>query len=520
VRLPRWSSKWTPVLHPFLWAAFPILFLYAHNRQEGVVLGDLWGPLELTLGVVALLLLAGWAIFRSPQRVGLAIAAWALLFFTFGHVVGFVEGHQWLGIGADLYLLAAWAALAVGGVLLAVKLPGMPQVTQALNLVAAGLVLINVLPIAFGGANPEAPATAATIATRPLPAARRGNLPDIYYIVPDRFGRWETLQRTFGVDVRPLVEFLRQKGFYVADHSHANYENTHQSMASSLNMEYLQNLSSESSAFALLKGFQVARYLKSFGYRYVHVGSWWGPTSKDPFADVNISYGPWSEFQSTLYDTTILPTLAGRLGFGNETLDPRRRKYSNLMAEFRTAERTRFISGPKFVFMHILFPHYQGPGTPEYVVGPGGEYVTRQQELAKSYHQRYADQARFAVRKYEELISALLSGSGRQAVIVFQTDEGPYPTAQTDGKPSSYDWRDFSLPQLGDKFRIMNALYLPGVDHARLYPTMTPVNTFRLIFDLYFDAALPFLPDRSYVRLLKPFRFVDITQKVQDEGRR
>jgi hypothetical protein len=33
---------------------------------------------------------------------------------------------------------------------------------------------------------------------------------------------------------------------------------------------------------------------------------------------------------------------------------------------------------------------------------------------------------------------------------------------------------------------ILNAFYLPDGDTSRLDPTMTPVNTFRLIFDDFF----------------------------------
>jgi hypothetical protein len=41
-------------------------------------------------------------------------------------------------------------------------------------------------------------------------------------------------------------------------------------------------------------------------------------------------------------------------------------------------------------------------------------------------------------------------------------------------------------------------MYLPGVDQAKLSASMTPVNTFRLIFNEYFGAHLPLLEDHSY----------------------
>jgi hypothetical protein len=71
---------------------------------------------------------------------------------------------------------------------------------------------------------------------------------------------------------------------------------------------------------------------------------------------------------------------------------------------------------------------------------------------------------------------------------------------------------------LDEKFRILNSYYLPGIDDHGLYQTISPANSFRLIFNKYFDAGLPMLPDRSYVfhNELKPYAFIDVTQRVRD----
>ena len=47
------------------------------------------------------------------------------------------------------------------------------------------------------------------------------------------------------------------------------------------------------------------------------------------------------------------------------------------------------------------------------------------------------------------------------------------------------------------KFKILNAYYLPGHNDL-LYPTISPVNTFRLILDTYLGADYPLLNDTSY----------------------
>jgi hypothetical protein len=39
---------------------------------------------------------------------------------------------------------------------------------------------------------------------------------------------------------------------------------------------------------------------------------------------------------------------------------------------------------------------------------------------------------------------------------------------------------------------------LPGGGTSQIYPTITPVNTFRLIFNIYFGGNYPLLEDKSY----------------------
>jgi hypothetical protein len=41
-------------------------------------------------------------------------------------------------------------------------------------------------------------------------------------------------------------------------------------------------------------------------------------------------------------------------------------------------------------------------------------------------------------------------------------------------------------------------MYLAGHRSDGLYPTITSVNTFRVIFNSVFEAGLPLLPDESY----------------------
>jgi len=46
------------------------------------------------------------------------------------------------------------------------------------------------------------------------------------------------------------------------------------------------------------------------------------------------------------------------------------------------------------------------------------------------------------------------------------------------------------------------AFYLPN-GRGKLYPTISPVNAFRVIFDSYFDGNYPLLPDQTYISDIK-----------------
>jgi hypothetical protein len=61
--------------------------------------------------------------------------------------------------------------------------------------------------------------------------------------------------------------------------------------------------------------------------------------------------------------------------------------------------------------------------------------------------------------------------------------------------------------------RILNAYYLPRGGNEVLYPDVSPVNTFRLIFNRYFDAGLPLLDDLSYYSAMSsPYNYIPIAE--------
>jgi hypothetical protein len=83
--------------------------------------------------------------------------------------------------------------------------------------------------------------------------------------------------------------------------------------------------------------------------------------------------------------------------------------------------------------------------------------------------------------------------------ILAESDSPPIIILQADHSSKVYNQlnpvQDVKMKLL---FPILNAYYLPGVGEEKLYSTITPVNSFRLLLNLYFGTHLPLLPDDSY----------------------
>ena len=94
--------------------------------------------------------------------------------------------------------------------------------------------------------------------------------------------------------------------------------------------------------------------------------------------------------------------------------------------------------------------------------------------------------------------------------------------ASTEGR--DFDWRKEATPdEWRHKMGILNALYLPGGEAGSgsgsggLHPAITPVNTFRIVFNEYFGADFELLEDRSftYPDLDHVYDFYEITDRLK-----
>ncbi|MCL4353544.1 LTA synthase family protein [Patescibacteria group bacterium] len=347
----------------------------------------------------------------------------------------------------------------------------------------------------------------------------KSKLPDIYFIEPEDDAAPRIFRKYLNYDESDFMNYLNNDGFYVVRGARSNYPKTFLSLASMLNMEYLDYLSKykNSSDFTvvnpLIEDNNVMRFLKQYGYKYYQMGSWWGPTQYNPAADDNFTIedeGRLSidSFLYNLADSTALSPYLGKVvpvsAIGDSDDDDRAR----LVYQFNKLPQIVGIPGPKFVFAHIIAPH--GP----YVFGKNCEYVDESMTSKNPESENYVNQTICINQKLESAISTIISRSKKPPVIIVLTDEG-IPYLNTNLNPAD-DWKNAPDSVIQEKFPILAALYLPGVSTESLNPNMTPVNIFRSVLDLYFNAGLPQLPDKNYIfmDLNNLYQFKDVTSVV------
>jgi hypothetical protein len=137
-------------------------------------------------------------------------------------------------------------------------------------------------------------------------------------------------------------------------------------------------------------------------------------------------------------------------------------------------ERLPEMDGPIFAFTHIMVPH------DPFIFTLEGEYEhTRFQDNAV---RGYRNNVAFIDNRLPEIFRTIIEKSDVPPIIIVQGDHGPMGDTVT--------------PE--QRMSILNAYYVNQETKADLYETITPVNSFRVVFNHYFGTDFPLLDDVSY----------------------
>jgi hypothetical protein len=522
------AQRWAEILplHPFFFAAHSALALYAINANRL--------PFTDVLPLAGIVLLATLVFFLLFQTLTRRIVKAAIL--TTIAVVGIAQYRtlaRMVTANIELPTLDAvfpiiWL-IAIGGSLWIIgrSKNDLRPLGLGLNATAAamlGFALYGIADFKLSDADGISAEIIDEMAKPPTATlAATGPRRDVYYLIFDRYANGDTLRDVYNFDNTPFLDELRGLGFYVAPDSASNYQRTAHSVASSLSLNYLDRLTElvgpESRSwlplYAMLQDNAVGRFLKQQGYKFVQVGSWWNPTRHNPHADVNVNWHTTPELPRVFLMQTAFGQIAQRLGL--TVFDDRAHQCERIHREFDALAELARDPQPTFVFAHVLLPH------PPFVFGPDGECLSLETVTNRSRIENYTNQVRFANTKILEMIRAIRANSQIEPIIIIQSDEGPWPAPYAGDERflgtdvTSVDWTRASRAELREKMRIINALYLPGPGASPFHPNMTPVNTFRIVFNRYFGTDLPLLPDENYVFIddRHLYKFQRVTPIVQ-----
>lgn len=501
--------------YPIYFAAFPLLAFYLGNKRE-VQWSAMVIPLLFLLASFLILWFFVKMIVKNHHQTNLIVLVLLLYFFSYGYLTQKIPLFNWHYAGFLIYtcffvliffVLRHWR-----------KRPELAIFFTIVGIYVVGFSLINI--VAYEIQRRTVTFSNDDVFKTVLTPVKKNNSPDIYYIILDRYANSRILERQYGFDNKDFLDFLRQKGFYLAEQAAANYPKTHLSLASSLNLDYLdefaKKVGSENSdytpAFKLVENNKVAQFLKLSGYRYFYFGDWWGPTTVSKLADRNFNlYANSNEFSRKFLQTTILTQILGSYYKGNRWFGFfQDRIYENTNYKFAQIEQIAKVKGPKFVFAHMLFPHYP------YIFNRQCQRVDDQRKASEEA--KYLEQLQCVNIKIKKALTVILKNSKSPPIIILQSDEGPFQTEEMNRDGEKIDWTQVSDQAVERHMAILNAYFLPGVDLTKLSPTITPVNTFRLIFNHYFDAKLPLLPEKSYFipALDRPYQYIEITEKLKN----
>ena len=334
------------------------------------------------------------------------------------------------------------------------------------------------------------------------------NQPDIYYLIVDGYGRDDILSEFFAFDNSEFLNALKQRGFYVADESNTNYTQTMLSFSSSMTGTYLDSA-----------GIDPKSEDRKAIQRYLDENSYIPRLHQMGYETVTMTNS--SPIKINFADSTLMrPVSFNRFELGFQSLTVGRlwsqvtyeyEHWKTLRSELDTLEKLPFNSErPQFVVAHVLAPHppfvldangnFRAQDT--FTANDGDRYIGTQEE----YISGYSLKVQYLNTRLIKIIDHLLSNPNRPVVIILQGDHGP-------GLYWDFDSLENSCLRM--RLPIFNAYYLPDRNaREKLYPSISPVNSFRFIFNEILNQPMPLLGDRSfYSTWTQPYHFRDVSNE-------
>jgi hypothetical protein len=539
IELVKKSKK----IHPFLVAFFPILIIYSQNIGR-IEIEELFLPTIVIVGSAIGLYYFLKSILKNENKSAIIVTLILIMLFSYGHIYYLLNDVtiDEFDIGKNRYLIPAFGLLLGISIFLTIKIKtALDNATTILNTISVVLILVavgNIGLILADTASCENCSVYEGNIAQELSYNRidfssyfephkfslpEENPPDVYYLILDEYARNDAFLEYHNFDNSEITNFLTQKGFHVAKHSFANYPLSMQSITATMNMRYINFLADEvgeevrnykplnEKTYGLFPDNQVMKNFKAMGYKIINFNVFSTHEHELPLADLGLCDRTINVLDNKLFDTIARTTIFGYY-VERWAEDELRKSTMCAFEEFSSVEEN--FEEPVFVWAHITMPHSP------YIFGPNGEPITPGVPLlltANPEHrvggwdemQQYIQQVQFGNKMMKKIVNEILSKE-KPAIIIFQSDHG---TAW------DVNWFEPSEDDVWERLRIFNAMYFPDEEkRIMLDSDRTSVNTFRLVFNSYFESDYEILENKMYWGWnSKPYYFEEVTNHLLEK---
>ncbi len=509
------------LLPAILISIYPILSFYASNMSE-LSFKFLEKPLAYSVILSIILTLTAYILTKNKQKSAIIASVAVFIFFSYGHLSKYLNTRLFIPmpngavLGPDKIMIPMILVLFPLFVYKTLKSTrNLKPYIKFLNITL--ILLITYLGIKIIVSEKYTPQYSTTTSKGALNTQTTHNTPDIYFIILDGYARSDVLESVYNYDNSKFIENLKEMGFFVAEEARGNYAHTNLSLPSTMNMTYLDELPKKygikpevkTAGLTMVHNNLVAKKLKEEGYTTINFASGWEGTDKNYQADINFNKKmtlkmtgfniATNETNMVFLQTTLLSPLVEEV-WG----DLLRGK---MLYIFEKLPDLPYLDNNKFVFAHVMAPH------PPYVFeADGSEVKNPKLEMVDEVYQDrlgYINQLNYINLQIIPVLEKVIENSKKPPIIILQSDHGPASILK---HPST--WSEPYDPEgVNERMSILYAVYLPDKDYDDFNQTMTPVNTFRIIFNKYFNENLEPLPDRSYISNYESmYKFVDVTK--------
>lgn len=479
-------------LLPLLAAVYPAIFLYSNNVSI-LTISSLTSALILYSGI-AIVVFIFFLLVEKFDANKAAVAAF--IFLIFFHIYGILYHRllQWDRVQVEHYTVLPLVILVgIYAALLVVRLKPsyLRSFWKGAVLVLGVLIVFNLVTIIPAELEKRQNNQTSVAAQTDQAAAADENHPDIYYIVFDEFAGFDAMRKYWkynGVD--QFVNFLKEKGFFVAENSRSSSIDTLHQLSTRLNYQtYPLDGKYQNTYFNDIADSRVARYLKERGYTIVVFdetrASFAYPAKPPVIADYSFEYDPetmmssggfFDDFGILVANNTMVSAFSNLYDLNNPMLEQHKNMISFTVNKLANMSD---VPTPKFVYVHLMVPHMP------FMFDENGNYVDQSFHTNWSY---YLGNYIYTTQIAEEMINNILSSADPEnpPVIILQSDHGARNKAVAgtnsvllENYPEEY------------KQHIMFTMNLPGYDFSTIPQDVDPINTFPIVFNYLFDADIP-----------------------------